>query len=117
MANQEKRVLTKEFKMWKPWRRRSKYSLLMDKLNQISNQLSDLEDRLDDLEEKKPDNSELVGLKGALERKNRFIEDLLIKMLDGNFNVKREDSSTANLSPALKDYLKKKADNGARKLP
>lgn len=103
--------------MWKFWKYKTKYNCLMEKLEEISNGLSDLEERLEELEKKEPD-PELKILKGELQHKNMFIESLLIKMLEGSFNSKKDNYLPPNVSPAISDYLKKKNGEAIKpKLP
>lgn len=119
MADTKERVL-KESKMWKLWEWKSRYSIMLEKLNTILNVLDDLNERLDELEEKEPkENGELKSLKGELQRKSQFIEHLLLMAIDNNLNNHKEkDSVTSSLSPAVRDYLKKKnGDSLKSRLP
>lgn len=109
MANTKERVLVKETKMWKIWKRKSKYKLIMEKLEKISTTLYNLEESIAENEKDKDDSIEIKVLKAELQRKNQFIESLLLRMLDGNFNsMKREDNTISKLSPSVQDYIKKK---------
>lgn len=111
MANTEKRLLTERKMWWKFWKRKNKYKLIMEKLDKISTTLYNLEESVAE-NDREPDdkeiNIEIKILKAELHRKNQFIESLLLKMLEGNFGIKKEDSITTKLSPTMQEYLRKK---------
>lgn len=72
---------------------------ITDKIEYITEQLKEFK-KMIDLQ------YEIKALKDELARKNKYIEDLLIRVLENNFQFTQ--TSQPKVSPAVQAYLKKK---------
>ena len=105
--------------------RKSKFALVLEKLESLTEQVEEFSDLLADLDNK--DSKTIVSLKeennllrDRLHQKDIYIENLLAQLLGGvsvkNITSEPKKESTP-VSPAMQKYLDKKKANGGLNLP